>query len=91
MNFCRMTKSAIAAGLLATVFVATVGAQTRGGNVADDQTAIRGVLATYNEALNGGKTAAVLPLYTDDGIFMPPFSQSARRLCARPTTPCSPS
>jgi uncharacterized protein (TIGR02246 family) len=25
----------------------------------------------------GGDTAAVLPLYTDDGIFMPPYSQSA--------------
>lgn len=38
---------------------------------------IRSVLASYNDALNGGKTAAVLPLYTDDGIFMPPYSQSA--------------
>jgi uncharacterized protein (TIGR02246 family) len=35
------------------------------------------VLAAYNAALNGGKTAAVLPLYTDDGVFMPPYSQSA--------------
>jgi uncharacterized protein (TIGR02246 family) len=42
-----------------------------------DQSAIRSVLASYNDALNGGKTAAVLPLYTDDGIFMPPYSGSA--------------
>jgi len=35
------------------------------------------VLAAYNAALNGGKTPAVLPLYTDDGVFMPPYSQSA--------------
>jgi len=34
-------------------------------------------MAAYNEALNGGSTAAVLPLYTDDGIFMPPYSPSA--------------
>ncbi|HEY2148876.1 MAG TPA: SgcJ/EcaC family oxidoreductase [Pirellulales bacterium] len=44
---------------------------------ASDEAAIRGVLAGYNAALNGGKTAAVLPLYTDDGVFMPPYSQSA--------------
>jgi len=34
-------------------------------------------MASYNDALNDGKTAAVLPLYTDDGIFMAPYSQSA--------------
>src|SRR5271167_4827947 len=39
--------------------------------------AIRSVLALYNDALNGGKTATVLPLYADDGVFMPPYSQSA--------------
>ena len=44
--------------------------------MADDEAAIRKVLQSYNEALNGGKTAAVLPLYTDDGIFMPPYSPS---------------
>ena len=31
-----------------------------------DEAAIRRVLAAYNDALNGGKTAAVLPLYTDE-------------------------
>ncbi len=44
--------------------------------VSTDETAIRSVLASYNKALNGGETAAVLPLYTGDGIFMAPFSQS---------------
>ncbi len=34
-------------------------------------------MGAYNAALNGGKTAAVLPLYTPEGIFMPPYSQSA--------------
>jgi uncharacterized protein (TIGR02246 family) len=43
----------------------------------NDETAIRSVMASYNDALNGGKTAAVLPLYTEDGVFMPPYSQSA--------------
>jgi uncharacterized protein (TIGR02246 family) len=45
--------------------------------MADDDAAIRTTLAAYNDALNGGQTAAVLPLYTDDGVFMPPFSPSA--------------
>ena len=43
----------------------------------DDEAEIKGVMASYNLALNGGKTAAVLPLYTDDGVFMAPYSQSA--------------
>jgi uncharacterized protein (TIGR02246 family) len=42
-----------------------------------DDAAIRSVLASYNDALNSSKTAAVLPLYTHDGVFMPPYSQSA--------------
>ena len=42
-----------------------------------DEASIKSVMASYNDALNGGKTAAVLPLYTEDGVFMPPYSQSA--------------
>jgi uncharacterized protein (TIGR02246 family) len=45
--------------------------------IAREDAAIRTVLASYNDALNGGRTAAVLPLYADDGVFMPPYSQSA--------------
>lgn len=41
-----------------------------------DEAAIRGVLASYNTALNGGKTEAVLPLYAADGIFMAPYTPS---------------
>lgn len=44
---------------------------------ARDAAAIRATLAAYNDALNRGRTDAVLPLYTDDGIFMPPYSPSA--------------
>jgi len=47
------------------------------GGAASDETAIRNVMAAYNDALNGGATAAVLPLYADDGVFMPPYSRSA--------------
>jgi uncharacterized protein (TIGR02246 family) len=57
-------------------------AQPDGGGAAgeragDDEGAIRRVMASYNDALNCGSTAAVLPLYTQDGVFMPPQSQSA--------------
>ena len=44
---------------------------------ADDEAAIRNLLASYNDALNGGSTDAVAPLYAEDGVFMPPYSQSA--------------
>jgi uncharacterized protein (TIGR02246 family) len=54
-----------------------VGSSPGGATIAKDDADIRSVLASYNDALNGGKTAAVLPLYTDDGVFMPPYSQSA--------------
>jgi hypothetical protein len=42
-----------------------------------DEASITSAMAAYNDALNGGSTAAVTPLYTDDGVFMPPHSPSA--------------
>jgi uncharacterized protein (TIGR02246 family) len=39
--------------------------------------AIRSMLMAYNAALNSGVTALVLPLYTEDGVFMAPYSPSA--------------
>ena len=44
---------------------------------AEAETGIKETMAAYNAALNGGQTAAILPLYTDDGIFMPPYSDSS--------------
>jgi hypothetical protein len=44
--------------------------------IARDEAGIRETIAADNPALNGGKTAAVLPLYRG-GVFMPPYSQSA--------------
>jgi uncharacterized protein (TIGR02246 family) len=46
-------------------------------NNPDDEAGIRNTISSYNAALNGGKTAAVIPLYTEDGVFMPPYSDSA--------------
>jgi uncharacterized protein (TIGR02246 family) len=42
-----------------------------------NQEAVAGVLASYNSALNASDTNAVMPLYADDGVFMPAFSPSA--------------
>ncbi len=61
----------------ATVVVMLASASPLWATQSADETAIRSLLSAYNAALNGGKTAAVLPLYTDDGVFMPPFSASA--------------
>jgi uncharacterized protein (TIGR02246 family) len=47
-----------------------------------NEQAVAGVLAAYNEALNSSDTNAVMPLYTDDGVFMPPYSPSAVGLAA---------
>jgi uncharacterized protein (TIGR02246 family) len=44
---------------------------------AGDQAAIRALLATYQTALNASDSAAVMPLYAEDGVFMPPYSPSA--------------
>ena len=38
---------------------------------------VTALLAKYNEALNASSTDAVMPLYAEDGVFMPPYSQSA--------------
>ena len=42
-----------------------------------EERAIRAVMASYNDALNNGSTDAALALYAEDGVFMPPYSQSA--------------
>jgi uncharacterized protein (TIGR02246 family) len=39
--------------------------------------AVTTLLAKYNDALNSSSTDAVMPLYTSDGVFMPPYSSSA--------------
>lgn len=42
-----------------------------------NQEAVAAVLMKYEAALNASDTNAVMPLYTKDGVFMPPYSQSA--------------
>jgi uncharacterized protein (TIGR02246 family) len=43
----------------------------------EDEAAIRSVLSSYQDALNASNTEAVMPLYTEDGVFMPPNNHSA--------------
>lgn len=38
---------------------------------------VTALLAKYNETLNASSTEDVMPLYAEDGVFMPPYSQSA--------------
>jgi uncharacterized protein (TIGR02246 family) len=42
-----------------------------------NELAVAEVLAAYNNALNSSDTNAVMPLYMEDGVFMPPYSPSA--------------
>jgi uncharacterized protein (TIGR02246 family) len=42
-----------------------------------NEKAVATILAKYEAALNASDTDAVMRLYTEDGVFMPPFSQSA--------------
>jgi uncharacterized protein (TIGR02246 family) len=47
-----------------------------------NEKAVADVLAKYQDALNTSDTDAVMPLYTEDGVFMPPYSQSAVGMAA---------
>lgn len=75
MKISTTLAASAAAVVLATLAVPAVISAAPAPSV--DTAAIRSVLSMYNAALNDGRTDAVLPLYTEDGIFMPPFSKSA--------------
>src|SRR5580658_837395 len=42
-----------------------------------NEQAVAKVLEAYNVALNSSDTGLVMPLSAEDGVFMPPYSQSA--------------
>jgi uncharacterized protein (TIGR02246 family) len=42
-----------------------------------NEQAVADVLSAYNQALNSSDTNAVMPLYAEDGVFMPPYSPSS--------------
>jgi uncharacterized protein (TIGR02246 family) len=45
--------------------------------VTTNEQAVAEVLAAYSAALNASDANAVMPLYAEDGVFMPPYSPSA--------------
>src|SRR5258708_350722 len=47
-----------------------------------NEQAVAAVLTKYEAALNASDTDAVMPLYAENGVFMPPYSQSAVGLTA---------
>jgi uncharacterized protein (TIGR02246 family) len=47
-----------------------------------NEQAVAEALAAYNDALNSADTNAVMPLYAEDGVFMPPYSSSAVGIAA---------
>ena len=54
--------------------------ETKHGGAAQGQEAragIEAVLSAYEAALNASDTDAVMPLYAEDGVFMPPNNPSA--------------
>ena len=61
----------------ATSAYAATGGASPAKNTTGAETAVEAVLATYEKALNASDTSAVMPLYADDGVFMPPYSHSA--------------
>jgi uncharacterized protein (TIGR02246 family) len=42
-----------------------------------NEQAVAEVLAAYGAALNASDTDAVMPLYAEDGVFMPPYNTPA--------------
>ena len=82
MNARRLTIFTLTSALILTIVTgAFIAPLTRAdaatqGRVSQARAGIESTMAAYNAALNGGDTAAVLPLYTEDGIFMAPYSQS---------------
>ncbi len=72
--YIKSTRAVAALLAAVVIMIPIVG---RAATNASDEAAIRAVLSTYQDALNASSTAAAMPLYTDDGVFMPPYSQSA--------------
>src|SRR5207302_7760062 len=81
----RINKFALVVALLLMGAGGSAEAQTRNDSTAasgaaetaGEKTAIMSLLSSYEAALNASNTAAVMPLYADDAVFMPPNSQPA--------------
>src|SRR3989442_12950918 len=52
-------------------------AQSSQESPAGNTGAIKEVISVYEAALNASSADAVMPLYADDGVFMPPYNHAA--------------
>jgi uncharacterized protein (TIGR02246 family) len=81
----RTNKFALVAALLLSGAGGLAEAQPRNDSTAvsgaietaGEKAAVVSAVSSYEAALNASNTAAVMPLYADDGVFMPPNNQSA--------------
>jgi uncharacterized protein (TIGR02246 family) len=77
-----LARLALAWTLILAITVGTFGASMENADAATQeasmqaQIGIERTMAAYNAALNGGGTVAVLPLYTEEGVFMAPYNRS---------------
>jgi uncharacterized protein (TIGR02246 family) len=69
-------KSVRVASALLTAVVFMIPAISSAASMTSDETAVRNVLTSYQDALNGSSTAAAMSLYTEDGVVMPPYNES---------------
>ena len=77
--------NALAAAALFSAGSGMAGAQTQAQDpkaigmaaASADKAAIAALVASYEDALNASDTNKVMALYADDGVFMPPYRQSA--------------
>jgi uncharacterized protein (TIGR02246 family) len=69
-------KSAWAASALLAAVAFMIPDTSSAASMIGDETAIRNVLTSYQDALNASSTAAAMSLYTEDGVVMPPYNQS---------------
>ena len=82
MNGRRFASLALAGALTLAMVVKVPGTPADSASAATQgmtsqaRASIESTMANYNAALNGGDTGAVMPLYTEDGIFMAPYSPS---------------
>ena len=69
--------SAFAAVMLLAGSGIAVRAQSSQESPAGNTGAIKEVISVYEAALNASNADAVMPLYADDGVFMPPYNHAA--------------
>jgi len=69
--------SAFAAAMLLAGSGFAARAQSPQESPAGNTGAIKEVVSLYEAALNASSADAVMPLYADDGVFMPPYNHAA--------------